>query len=249
MDQTCVSSFNYQYREHSECVVSVELTLKYDMANSWMNDLGFWRAMHDIFLSGYVARITGRVLQDGMRDAELVKEALNNRRSVQKEKQARQHSRLAEVKNLSWDDLLSKLDRFRWEEHDTIKKSPATQTAIEEAEVRLGVQLPDDYKAFMLASNGLEFLPTIDRPGLLPIEQLQWQDASALGLEALSIDLGLKLDPYEEEKIPRMSRVLAISDEGEELLWYVEPSLVQQSLEIVKEVRQQSEFPETPSWR
>src|ERR1700761_3687743 len=100
MDQIPVGPFNSKYREHSKCVVSVELTMKYDMTNSWMNDLGIWRAMHDIFLSGYGARITGRVLEDGIKDAELVKKALKNRRSVQNEREARQHNRLVEVKPL-----------------------------------------------------------------------------------------------------------------------------------------------------
>lgn len=92
------------------------------------------------------------------------------------------------------------LNVLKWESHETLLKLPASSTAIREAEERLGTLLPDDYKEFLLVSNGLEFMPSINAPGLRQVEKLEWQDAEDLGLDDFRIGLGCKTDPTEYER-------------------------------------------------
>lgn len=66
-------------------------------------------------------------------------------------------------------------ERFNSEQHTThwVGNPPATEAAIQEAETRLGMRLPDDYRAFLLESNGFPY-PYWTAPELVPIEQVDF---------------------------------------------------------------------------
>ena len=48
------------------------------------------------------------------------------------------------------------------------------------------------------------------------IEGLQWESAVDLGLSGLRIELGYKVHGEEWERLPRMGRILKISDDDSE---------------------------------
>lgn len=65
-------------------------------------------------------------------------------------------------------------------------------------------------------------------PGSRPVERLEWQETQELGFEELTADLGIKFTRDENDKVPRMGRVLMISDhdDEEEMQWLFEPAEV-----------------------
>lgn len=72
-------------------------------------------------------------------------------------------------------------------------------------------------------------------PGFKPVEALEWQDAEDFGLDDLCVDLGCKTDPAEDERLPKMGRVLVISDSNsEEIVWYVAPETVREAIRVFK---------------
>ena len=90
---------------------------------------------------------------------------------------------------LSWHELLKKLsdfavsyapDMFTDTEQRTkwIGRSPAESAVIAAAEQRLGLQLPEDYKAFLMNSNGFPEIPLMN-PSLLPVEKINLLEGSS----------------------------------------------------------------------
>lgn len=85
---------------------------------------------------------------------------------------------------LSWQEILEKLsalsiktepDMFTPEQKTNkwIGKEPASVQAIEEAEKRLGLKLPDDYKEFLKVSNGFPEFPLVN-PVLASAEEINF---------------------------------------------------------------------------
>ena len=48
------------------------------------------------------------------------------------------------IHDLSWNGMLTMLETLRWEEHDTLRKPPASQTAIDEAEAQYTSEEAED---------------------------------------------------------------------------------------------------------
>jgi hypothetical protein len=53
----------------------------------------------------------------------------------------------------------------------------------------------------------------------------------------------------EEEKLPKLGRVLMISDDSGELVWLVEPARVEEALEVLKKERNEGELLSEVGWR
>jgi hypothetical protein len=65
---------------------------------------------------------------------------------------------------------------------------PASLQAIQEKEAALRVRLPDDYKSFLQVTNGTGFSGVESIPNLLPVEELEWQEAGECGFDDLRLD-------------------------------------------------------------
>lgn len=74
-------------------------------------------------------------------------------------------------------------------------RPPATEEAIRAAEVRLGLSLPPDFRAFLAVSNGwygcLMFPNGLAQ--LLPVEEIQWAHASEADVDSIVEDHGPEL--------------------------------------------------------
>ncbi|KAH8802970.1 hypothetical protein F5884DRAFT_756274 [Xylogone sp. PMI_703] len=116
-------------------------------------------------------------------------------------------------------------------------KAPATIQSITEKESLLGVELPQDYKAFLQVTNGTGFSGVDSIPNLLPIEELEWQDATECGLGELRVDVlpptissqssSITLSSEEFFDAPILEKVLLISDLDEEtLIFLLDPAYV-----------------------
>lgn len=204
------------------------------------NELSYiWLELHNVtelaVTSGVVAGITRRNSQDTEQDTTTLKEALVSVLATSATIET-QHRKLVEsFRQASMSTLIRMLDVLKWEDHDTLLKPPASSTVIHDAEERLGILLPDDYKEFLLVSNGIEFMPSINAPGFRPVEKLEWQDAEDLGLDDFRVELGCKTDPAEYDRLPKMSRLLVISDpDSEEMVWYVAPESVGEAIRVLK---------------
>ncbi|MBZ5710780.1 SMI1/KNR4 family protein [Nannocystis pusilla] len=71
-------------------------------------------------------------------------------------------------------------------------RPPASEEAIRAAEVRLGISLPADFRAFLAVSNGwygcLMFPNGLAQ--LLPVEEIQWSHASEADVDSIVEDHG-----------------------------------------------------------
>ena len=118
-----------------------------------------------------------------------------------------------------------RLEPRKWASDDSLRFSPATDAAIQSAEARLDVLLPEDYKAFLRVSDGMNSLPSLNRPGLRKVDELRWEDADGIGLDEFQVDLGRQSGEYE-----RLERVLMVSEkDSEEMVWLVDPSAVEKT--------------------
>ncbi|KZT68606.1 hypothetical protein DAEQUDRAFT_727729 [Daedalea quercina L-15889] len=197
--------------------------------------LACWRNVAELAVAGsIVSEITGRTSELAEQDAELVNQVLLSFSATSATVQSRRRGAEEKIVDAPMSTLVPMLDVLKWGSHDTILRPPASSAAIQEAEKRLGIELPEDYKQFLLISNGIEFMPSINAPGFKPVEELKWQDAEELGLDGFHVDLGCKTDPAEYERLPKMGRVLVISDDSEEQLWYVELDTVVEAIRVLK---------------
>ncbi|KAI0729146.1 hypothetical protein C8Q72DRAFT_952099 [Fomitopsis betulina] len=189
------------------------------LSSIWL-ELARWRNVAELAItSGVVAEITGRTSQLAEQDTTALKEALLSFPLISAAVETQRCKVLEKFVHASMSSLVRMLDVLAWEDHETLLKPSASSAAIHDAEERLGTgTLPDDYKEF-----------------LLPVEALEWQDAEDFGLDDLCVDLGCKTDPAEDERLPKMGRVLVISDSNsEEIVWYVAPETVREAIRVFK---------------
>jgi SMI1 / KNR4 family (SUKH-1) len=116
------------------------------------------RKCAEYLLNGTLAPVFKLTHEIILKETEEIIEALSNRMSS---------GRTLVYKKLSWKQLLDKISKIAikqntidFSEDILVKKSlsklPATKEEINTAEKRLNIALPDDYKKFLLTSNGLE---------------------------------------------------------------------------------------------
>jgi len=98
-------------------------------------------------------------------------------------------------------------------------KAPATETAILAAEKRLGVKLPEDYMAFLRASDGLDAADRVT-PSFLPVEKI----GSLKVMDKELVDIwGEALDDIDAEQAEGFRRSILIAGEHEEQQFLLVP--------------------------
>lgn len=225
--------------------LSVQISNPY----TWIQEIRAWRKVVEFVMGGALAEILGRTPADGDRDAAVVNRSLLAfpTTSAAIEEQRRMTDRKFAAAPLP--ALIPMLDVLKWEQDETLLRPPASPSAIAEAETRLGVQLPDEYKQFLLLSNGLG-PTTTDMPGLRSVEELRWEDPRELGLDWFPVDLGSGIDPVHDDKLPKPKRILVVSDEvSEEMLWLVEPGDVDDAMRVLKELGKPADALGPRGWR
>jgi hypothetical protein len=216
----------------------------------FQHSLAEWRALGPLLASGFVGCNAGRTAEQANADAKLVQNALNNFSKTSTEIASRKRAVEEVISKYSWKTLVLMLETLKWEEHEVLRRLPATIGVISEVEDHLRVRLPEDYKDFLLASNGVEFMPSVSAPGFRHVDELTWQAADELGLDAFRIDLGCKVDGEVYERLPKVDRVLLVSEEeSEEMLWYIHPCKVAEAMRILVEAGKSPEEIGEPGWR
>lgn len=214
----------------------------------WALELARCRTLVHFSMSGVVAEITGHGASDAEKDAAAIQQALQAFSQTSVEAEERQRSNSARFAAAASPALVKMLDALKLEGYETALRPPASLSAIRAAEERLAVELPADYKEFLLITNGLEML-SIDAPALKPVEELCWETPEELGLDWMRVSLDCEVDASEEEQLPAMKRVLVLSDGGEESMWYVEPDVVGQAAQALKTMGRSEELVGPSGWR
>ena len=214
----------------------------------WAFELGRCRTLVEFCMSGIVAEITGHSASDAESDVAAIQRALQAFSETSIEAEKRQRSTAGKFAAAAWSALVRMVDALKLEDDRTALRPPASPSSIRAAEERLGVELPADYKEFLLLTNGLEML-SIDAPALKSVEELCWETPEELGLDWMRVDLGCEVDTSEETRLPAMKRVLMLSDGGEESMWYVEPDVVRQAASVLTTIGRPSELMGQSGWR
>jgi hypothetical protein len=132
--------------------------------------------------------------------------------------------------------------------------SPATTAQICEAEARLGVQLPEDYKAFLFLTNGFgaawgHSLGDYEPP-LHPLSSLRWLDPSIEDyFTDLTLDIPTRWDTWPFAPPPTaksnyannlehflIGRALEVGTEGIDNTWLIPPSTIQPIKEAARKI-------------
>lgn len=219
---------------------------------NWTWIIGRWQSVVRYARdSGVVAEITGRSAEEVEADAELARQALLAYPRTSVAVQQRKDIEMLKFCAAPMSALMPMLDTFKWEESETLTRPPAWPSAIRDAEGRLGCPLPDGLEEFYLTTNGLDIMPAVEGPGLKPVEELRWESAEDLGLSELRVELGCKFRGEEWERLPRMGRVLKISDEdSEEQMWYVDAETIGEAMRVMEDLGRSDEIAKLggPGW-
>ena len=221
-----------------------------ELSPVWL-DVARWKDVAELAVtSGSVSGVTGRTSEMAEQDAAIVREALLSFSVTAAAVETQHRKEMEKFVRASMSSLTQMLDVLKSESHETLLKPPASLTAIHDVEERLGISLPDDYKEFLLISNGLGCMPSIHAPGFRSVGELEWQDAEDLGINDFRVDLGCKTDPAEYERLPNMNRVLVISDSNdEEMVWYVDPETAGEAIGTLRSEGRSDETVGQPGWR
>ncbi|KAF2671965.1 hypothetical protein BT63DRAFT_437870 [Microthyrium microscopicum] len=127
---------------------------------------------------------------------------------------------------------------------ETLFREPATIDEIAKLEERLNIQLPEEYKEFLLISNGFGgiFNGFFNSAALFSVDEVKWnyEKYFRLPVEVLNLpyeiqDLADKIYVREEtfperkQALPLFDRVLEIGHEGRDNVWLVQPYLFEQA--------------------
>ncbi|KAJ3876396.1 hypothetical protein F5051DRAFT_36372 [Lentinula edodes] len=201
------------------------------------NPVSLWRELMrpfplaDMILSGRARKITGTTPEEAMQRAKTIVQEIEQWRSTHAKGVAAARDRRAHLRALPLKDLLNQIGK-------DLRKDPASQSDIEAAEERLKITLPASYTEFLLLSDGMDFIPSINMPGLRSVTELKWESAEDLGLDELPVDLGLATPSLEDSamEVPRLGGVLMISQEADdEYLWLLEPSQVENAWNVLRQ--------------
>jgi SMI1 / KNR4 family (SUKH-1) len=125
------------------------------------------RAVATILLSGILASVWQITPQQCDEDAATIEGAMRERMAT---------GRQLAYRNLPWTQLLTQLSDAAPEgdhQAQNLRRAPATASAIEASEARLGLSLPESYRGFLGASNGFGMY-SITGIEILPIERTCW---------------------------------------------------------------------------
>ncbi len=150
--------------------------------------------------------------------------------------------------HLEWKDLLKKLSLLAINNDPSVFTADAVKTkwlgrpkasskAIKATEKRLNIQLPDDYKAFLLVSNGFSSFSPYVFCGLLPIEEIGFyktlESAELYDITKTYVDTVLyekdenaTIEPYTERAI------LVSFIPQEQMIWLIPPVLPNTKWEV-----------------
>ncbi|KAF8649415.1 hypothetical protein AX16_005856 [Volvariella volvacea WC 439] len=192
-----------------------------------------WKPLIPYWVRGILAQKTGTTHASILSQVNHVIAAIAEWRTTQADQQSKTDTRQKELAKLPCATLIQILEPLKWDGDDALARPPATVAQVAEAEARLGVSLPEDYKEFLRTSNGSGYIPNLAKPALKGVESLKWEDSKDLGVDGLPLDLGLQFDPDKVERLPRMGRVISVSsgEDCEEYVWLVEPSQVKAALD------------------
>lgn len=124
----------------------------------------------------------------------------------------------------------------------SLYKPPATEQDILALEQRLGVNLPDDFKAFLRTSNGFEGIWNGFWPGppLRSIEEVDWLDYTEYELYSDQLDLcwirDYRTTADDLPETPIFTNVICIASEDIDDIWLIPPPLVQLMRDNYKQV-------------
>ncbi|KAJ4498451.1 hypothetical protein C8R41DRAFT_135165 [Lentinula lateritia] len=201
------------------------------------NPVSLWRELMrsfplaDMIISGRARKITGTTPEEAIQRAKTIVQEIEQWRSTHAKRVAAARDRRAHLRGLPLQDLLNRIRK-------DLRKDPASQSDIEAAEERLKITLPASYTEFLLLSNGIDFIPSINMPGIRSVKELKWESAEDLGLDELSVNLGLATPSLEDlaTEVPKFGRVLMISQEvDDEYLWLLEPSQVENAWNVLRQ--------------
>ncbi|KAJ7157596.1 hypothetical protein C8R43DRAFT_948972 [Mycena crocata] len=186
-------------------------------------DLLKCRPLAPIILEGELGKVTGQTAEGAEVDAERIISAFRSWPSTQEPRRKAREAERSRFASLDTPALLDILEPFKSDDDVSLRTSPAAERDIAEVESRLCLSLPKDYRDFLLVSNGMKFMPSLELPGLRLVEGLVWEEANDLGLEELEVTLGMKTDDHERTLLPKMGRVLMISaSDDEEQVWLLQ---------------------------
>lgn len=124
----------------------------------------------------------------------------------------------------------------------SLYKPPATEQEVLDLEQRLGIILPDDFKAFLRISNGFGEIWNgfhHERP-LLSIAEIDWLEYREHELLADQLNLtGLEDHRTTVEELPKppiINNVICIASERIDHVWLISPQMVHQMREHLKKV-------------
>ncbi|KZT68607.1 hypothetical protein DAEQUDRAFT_757495 [Daedalea quercina L-15889] len=219
---------------------------------SWPTTLASSPTLINFAVTGLLSEITGHTAAQAEQDAAIISQALLAFPETSAAVYERQRAITQRFTGAPWPALVRMLDTLKLpiegDDWKTLLLPPASPLAIRETEERLGVELPADFKDFLLVSNGLDTL-TIDAPPLKPVEELCWESPEELDLDWFRVTLGCDVTSEEEEQLPAMKRVLVLSRTGEEALWYIEPDTVGQTAQQLKAMGESDDAVGHIDWR
>ncbi|KAI4846564.1 hypothetical protein E4T44_04991 [Aureobasidium sp. EXF-8845] len=195
-----------------------------------------------LFMSGALAKIWGLSDQELDTRAAEILEACRER--YWRDPSIENPATVSELLQSCNNDSVTKDDTLEDEAErpTSLYKPPATEQDILALEQRLGVNLPDDFKAFLHTSNGFGgiwngFFPG---PPLRSIEEIDWLDYTEYELISDQLDMcwirDYRTTTDDLPEPPIFTNVICIASEDIDDIWLIPPPLVQQMRENYKQV-------------
>lgn len=137
------------------------------------------------------------------------------------------------------DDTVTKSESLDDDEEKptSLFKPPATEQEILDLEQKLGIDLPDDFKAFLRTSNGFEGIwnGVFPGPPLRSTAEIDWLDYTEYELYFDQLDFWLEAR-NELPDPPIFTNVICIASEDIYDVWLIPPPMMQQMREYYKKV-------------
>jgi hypothetical protein len=120
--------------------------------------------------------------------------------------------------------LAIKLNDFEFEQDSSgwIGYKPATDEQIRNAEKRLNIKLPDDFKEFLKVSNGFPSVNTIE-PSFLSVSQIDYTK----NLDPFLIEIWTDESAFPKELTEKYERSITVGGVNEEQMFMLIPPLIE----------------------